>query len=359
MANDIGIYWQTHNDIKTAPESICRFLQSAQHGSIFQSPQWCMHTEENSDRYMIIAALRQARPVFASLIRKSWVPGTSSYFGSVQRGPVFDEIQLAIDIWHEYEMQLIQSGICAIEIHPYWERSQAHRLRRHLQNKGYVLSTQNISHTETLILDLSPPEEDLFYSLKSSRRNLIRKAIKIGIRVEPVQNSKEMTEFWQMYRDLCWRKGINYWSYKRFEKIRCFSVEYPDDCICLLGWLNGDLVGGNIILRHSKIVEVARGGGSTRINNSIPKTDLILWESIRWAKRRGATAYDFGGITPNAERGSPEWGINQFKLEFTQKHVSLLKPMEKIFNTKLFRLYNSLRKVKKAVLRHLPMRPPA
>jgi lipid II:glycine glycyltransferase (peptidoglycan interpeptide bridge formation enzyme) len=359
MAATDRICWQKYDELTTTPDHIDRFLTAARHGSIFQSPRWCLLMEEKPERYIAIAATRRGQPVFASLIRKTRVPGTSIYSGSVQRGPVFDDIELAIDIWKEYEAQLVRSGLCAIELHPFWERSEAQKLKSFLQSRGYVPSSQNISHTETLTIDLTPSEEDIFYSLKGSRRNLIRKAIKIGIQVRPVQNSEEMARFWLIYHDMCLKKGINFWSRKMFERIRRFSIEFPTESICLLGWLNGDLVGGDISLRHSHIAELTRGAGSIKIVNSIPKTDLILWESILWGKRVGATTYDLGGITPNPERGSPEWGVNRFKMEFTQTQVSLMEPMEKIFNESLYGIFSSLKRIKKALLRHLPLRLPA
>ncbi|RJQ68907.1 MAG: peptidoglycan bridge formation glycyltransferase FemA/FemB family protein [Desulfobacteraceae bacterium] len=359
MAALNSIQWQTYEDLQTTPEHIGRFLTSARHGSVFQNPQWYLHTQEKTNQYMIIAALRQDEPVFASLIRKSWVPGTGFHVGTVQRGPVFDDIEQAISLWGAYETQLSRSGLCAIEIQPFWERVQAQKLRSFLQSRGYMVSPQNTSHTETLTLDLRPAEENIFSNLKSSRRNLIRKSMKIGIQVKPVQNSTEMAMFWKMYRDMCRSKGINFRPAALFQGIQRFSSAFPENCACLLGWLNGDLVGGNIILRHSNIAEYARGSGSTRIANRTPKTDLILWESIRWAKRVGATTYDLGGITPNAEKGSPEWGINLFKKGFTSHQVSLLEPMEKIFNANSYGIFNSLKRIKKSLLKHLPIRLPA
>jgi peptidoglycan pentaglycine glycine transferase (the first glycine) len=350
--------WKRYEGLHHTPERIRRFLTAARHGSIFQNPQWHVQLGEKSQRYLVIAALHEGEPVFASLIRKTRVPGTSFFAGNAQRGPVFDNVSTAINLWDEYEAQLLECGICALGIQPFWNRIEAEQLRSFLQTRRYRLLSHGI-HTETLTLDLTPPEETIFNSLSSTRRRQIRKAIRIGIEVKPAGTSEEMEKFWQLYREMCLSKGINFAPLKRFEQIRLFSKQFPADCACLLGWLNGTLVGGNIILRHSRIAEYTHGSGSIRIARGVPKTDLIHWESIRWAKRVGSTLYDFGGFKPDAEKGSHLWGINRFKLEFTQNRVELLEPMEKVFNAGPYRIYAGLKRLKRMFLKYLPIRLPA
>jgi lipid II:glycine glycyltransferase (peptidoglycan interpeptide bridge formation enzyme) len=359
LASPENICWQRYENLQSIPVHVSRFLTSTRHGSTFQNPQWYLCTEDRTDRFMVLAALQRGEPVFASLVMRRWVPGTSFYAGIVPRGPVFDDLELALSIWDDYERQLTLCNLCSIEIHPFWERLQAGKLRSFLIRRGYAFMPENQYHTETLTLDLTPSEEAIFNGLKGSRRNLIRKAMKMGISVRPVRNSEEMRKFWEMYHQMCLNKEIGCWPRKRFESVRRYSQEFPSQCACLIGWLNGDLVGGNIILRHGDIAEVTRGGGSTRCSNGVPKTDLILWESILWAKRAGAKTYDFGGITPDAEKGTPEWGINRFKMEFTRNHVSLLEPMEKVFNANFYGIFSSLKRFKKMVLKRLPIRMPA
>ncbi len=346
--------WMIYNRLENTPKEVASFLSDSRHGSILQNPQWYLCTELRTERFLVVAAFSQQRPVFAALIRKSLIPGTSYFAASVQRGPVFEDVDLAISLWEGFEARLHQEGLCALEIHPFWERGQTERLRIFLQKRGYEPALNNRSHNKTVTLDLCRSEEEIFNSLKGSRRNMIRKAEKLGIRVKSVQSKEEMELFWKMYRDMCKSKGINYWSSESFERIWQFSMDHPGDCACFIGTLDDEIIGGHIALRHADVVEVTRGGASTSPIKGVPKTDLILWESILWAKKQGARIYDFGGITPDAEKGSPEWGINRFKYDFTDHEVHLFEPMEKIFNAKIYNVHSSLKKVKEVVLKYLP-----
>jgi lipid II:glycine glycyltransferase (peptidoglycan interpeptide bridge formation enzyme) len=351
-----GTYsWRKYEGLDNTPEYICRFLTRARHGSAFQNPRWHLLNEEKAERYITIAALQGGDPVFASLIRKTWVPGTRYFAGIVQRGPVFEDIQTAVGLWDVYESQLVQSGLCVIEIQPFWRREAARELKDHLEGRGYQYS-HNGGHTESLALDLTPSEEIIFSRLTSSRRRQIRKAVKIGIEVRSASNREEMEKFWELYRDMCQSKNIGFMPRKAFESIRRFSDQSPSDCACLLGWLNGELVGGNIVLRHSGIAEYTSGAGSIKINNGVPKTDLIHWESILWAKKQGAAVYDLGGFKSDAEEGSHIWGINRFKLEFTKNRIELLEPMQKVFNNPATRIFKVLKTMKRTVFKCFPLR---
>jgi len=354
MKSRDSVEWVKYRSLARIPDTVSYFLSNSAHGSILQNPKWYLQIANNPSRYMVVAALEGDHPVFAALVRKSHIPAMTYFIGSIERGPVFKDVDQAISLWEKFESLLHADGLRALEIHPFWERVEADRLNAYLLQRGYGHAVEKRSHTETVTIDLNPPEEQIFNSLKGSRRNMIRKALKLGISVETVKTKEKMERFWRMYRDMSRSKGLSYWPLTKFERIRRFSIDHPRDCVCLIGSLEGEIIGGHIALRHADVVEVTRGGASIRLNNGVPKTDLILWESILWAKRQGARVYDFGGITPNAEIGSPEWGVNRFKFDFSARRVLLFEPMEKIFNAKIYKMHASMKKVKKVVRQFLP-----
>jgi lipid II:glycine glycyltransferase (peptidoglycan interpeptide bridge formation enzyme) len=348
------VKWMTYNDLEDIPDGLTSFLIDSRHGSTLQHPKWYLYTQRKTERFFVIAAFDCDRPIFGALVQKSLIPGTPFFAASIERGPVFDDVRLAIALWADFEDRLNRECLCSLQIHPFWERDQAEQLQLFLENRGYVQSLNSLSHVETVTLDLCPSEEEIYNSMKGSRRNMIRKAEKLGVQVDIVKTQSEMKLFWKMYRDMCKAKGLNFWSMETFARVLLFSLDHPGDCVCLIGKLDGEIIGGHIALRHADVVEVTRGGASINPNKGVPKTDLILWESIRWAKRQGARIYDFGGITPGAQQGSPEWGINRFKYDFTSHRVQLFEPMEKVFKSNINNVHGSLKKVKKVVLKYLP-----
>ncbi len=350
----VSVQWQVFEDIHKVPERVNQYLRYSKHGSVFQYPPWHLFTSEKPERYKVIAAFEAEAPIFAAVVYMSPIPGLNAYKGSIDRGPVFEDEAHAISLWDDFEKQLKRWRLCSLEVHPFWQREETRKLRAQLERRGYIKYSSATCHTETLTISLNPTEEEIFKGLKGSR-NRIRKAMSMGIQVRGAQSIDEMKSFWHMYRDMCHSKELNCGPCRLFENVWRFSMAYPQDCICLLGWLDKTLIGGYIILRHGDVVEITRGGASTTVDPQVPKTDLIFWEAIRWAKQTGASVCDLGGITPDAEEGSPKWNVNRFKKKFSDHQVSLFEPMEKVFNQRLYGLHDVLKRIKKNVTQHLPV----
>lgn len=344
--------WYVFEDIHKVSTQVSDFLKHSSHGSILQYPAWNACISDKPERYKVIAALACGQPVFAASVYLSPIPGLHAFKGSIERGPVFDDEGVAIALWNAFETKLKRWRICSLEINPFWKREETLELRTYLESRGYIRCRSATCHTETLTIDLKPAEEEIFGNMKGSR-NRIRKAISMGIQVRSAQSKEEMQLFWQMFRDMCRLKGLNCSSSRLFENIWRFSMEHPADCTCLLGWLENTLIGGYIILRHGNVVEITRGGSSATADAQIPKTDLIFWEAIRWAKGIGAAICDLGGITPDAEQGSANWNVNRFKKKFSDQQISLFEPMIKVFNQRLYGLHDVLKRLKKNVTQHL------
>jgi len=348
----VNAQWILYDDLHKVPGPVAQYLKHSEHGSVFQYPPWALLTDEKPERYKVIACFAEGIPVFAALVYMSPIPGLHAYKGVIERGPVFEDERLAIDLWDAFEIQMRKLRLCSLEISPFWRREKIQSLRNHVGSHGFFRCPTAACHTETLIIDLKPSEEEIFKSMKGSR-NRIRKALSMGIQVRSAQDEGEVKVFWQMYRDMCQSKELHCGPYRQFEKMWRFSKRYPTDCAFLLGWLDNSLIGGYILLRHGDIVEITRGGASTTVDPTIPKTELIFWEAIRWAKQSGATICDLGGVTPDAEEGSAKWNINRFKKKFSDQQISLFEPMIKLFSPRLYGLHCALKRLKRSVAQKL------
>lgn len=347
--------WQVYQDAGETPPSVIDYLTESRHGSIFQSPPWTMATHPHPDRCIVAAAFHGHQPVFAALVEKSRLPGTGYFYGYIHRGPVFDDVDLAVGLWPKFEEIIRNEGICAATVQPFWEYRPVTPLIRHLMSEGYFISTKSRAHSQTLTIDLHRSIEEIFRdSLSSMRRGRIRKANKLGMTVRPAADEMEMATFWNMYHTMCQRKGIRSWPLERFKAVFNYSRRHPGLCTCLIAWLDGEIVGGIIVLRHGKTAEFTKGGSTSKKLPGVPKTELLHWQAIQWAKETGAAVYDFGGYTPNASKGSQEWGINKFKEGFTKRRVRLFEPMEKIYSPIPFQIFDSLREAKKRLSTIIP-----
>jgi lipid II:glycine glycyltransferase (peptidoglycan interpeptide bridge formation enzyme) len=123
-------------------------------------------------------------------------------------------------------------------------------------------------------------------------------------------------------------------------------------------WL-ADSAGGTILVaRHggeplaAALVIVYRDTAylpmipSSRPRSVIPASHLLVWEAMRWAKRRGCKTFDLGGYSLVARPGDSLWGINQFKRGFASvDHMSKAVAIhERVFSPAIVASAKTLRK---------------
>ena len=340
---------QTCSGLEALPDSVLKFLSSSSHGAMPQNPGWLSEVENRKDP-LVISLFEGDKCVFGAVVHKSSLLGTKYFVGIISRGPVFDNIDTAIEGWSKFEAELRERSCVAIMIQPYWERLRAQQLENFLEKSGYRLSNWTTAHDETLVIDLSHSEEDiLLNTIDSKRRNMIRKGRRMGIQVHKVTDSEQLHAFWQMHRTMCKKKGISGPKWENWKRIGAYSKTWPNDCTCMLQYLGGNLLGGAIFLRHGDRVVYTWGSSTMEKLPGTPKTELAIWEGIRWAKGIGVKQFDLGGIDTGAIERSAVWHVGQFKKKFSSQHVLLMRPAEKKIRPLIYYIHKSLQKVKRAI----------
>ena len=164
------------------------------------------------------------------------------------------------------------------------------------------------------LLDLTPTEEELLQNMKKRTRYSVRKAEKDGVKIETSYDPKDLDKFYQLYQETAVRQHFVPFSQKyiqrEFEilsaadKIRMFFAHYHNEIVA-----NAMIVftNGSGFYHH---------GASNRKYPTIPAAELLQWEAIREAKRRGLKLYNFWGIAPEDDPKHPWVGLSRFKKGF-------------------------------------------
>jgi hypothetical protein len=161
----------------------------------------------------------------------------------------------------------------------------------------------------TLIIDLSKPEEVLWKSVHSKHRNVIRNAIKKGVKIHYGAEYSEIAH--KLVKDTFKRSRLPFMGQDAFMKmitglgpfVRVFVAEFQGR------------VQGCAVLPFSNLSAYYVYGGSV----SLPLTgamNLLQWEAIRHFRELGVKHYDFCGVRINPEKGSKQQGLRRFKERF-------------------------------------------
>jgi predicted N-acyltransferase len=159
---------------------------------------------------------------------------------------------------------------------------------------------------ETYLIDLTQSEEQLWSNLKGECRNRVRKARKAGIETRIEEGPQFLDDFWAMSKEVFARSGIKPTFSREFLGTMWQNFSSAGN-ICILSAYHKGRRIGTLVLPHDDKVMYYWAGGSFGEFGELAPNNLMHWNAILEAKRRGLTYYDF-----ISTRGGP----GQFKKTF-------------------------------------------
>jgi len=166
----------------------------------------------------------------------------------------------------------------------------------------------------TFLIDLTQPEETLWNNVHSKHRNVIRNAVKKGVRV--VSGLEHLDTAYNMVEETFKRSSMPFMSRVAFtrmvkalgEQVRVFVADHQ-----------GTIQGAAVIPFSDFRAYYVYGG-----TNAEPLTgasNMLQWEAIKFFRGLGVKSYDFCGVRINPEKGSKQAGLMMFKERFGPRLV--------------------------------------
>jgi len=155
---------------------------------------------------------------------------------------------------------------------------------------------------QTVTLDISPNEDEMWMFIRGKARNMIKKATKDGIVTK--QGIHHLKEFYEMYSQRMLQKGVRIHSLAYFENI----VKYMENQTqFFIAKRDGETIGG-MLLVYGKDTGAYVFGGSL-VGRGTSPNQLLLWEMIQFSIKKGIKNLDLG----ESAAGS---GVYNFKVWF-------------------------------------------
>jgi lipid II:glycine glycyltransferase (peptidoglycan interpeptide bridge formation enzyme) len=219
-----------------------------------------------------------------------------------------------------------------------------------------VKAPHDMQPREVLMVDLSPSEEDLLQAMKPKTRYNIRLAKKRGVKVFATRERKYQTVFLNLIRQTAERKEITPHPRAYYEKM---LQTLPEEMWMLfVAEYEGEVLAANLLIIFETTATYLHGG-SSNAHRDMMAPYLLQWEQMKFAKARGCTLYDFGGIhlrdkgqgiSDNGKVNS--WGgITRFKMGFSPQTATTIFPgaYDIILNSRAYFLYKRLYYLKKSL----------
>lgn len=201
-----------------------------------------------------------------------------------------------------------------------------------------VKAPHDMQPRENFVIDITKTEEELLAAMKSKTRYNIRLAEKHDVKVFATREEKYREAFLALIESTAQRQHILPHPRSYYEKY--FSV-FPET-MCEL-WVaeyegpastredgsstrGGKILAANIVLFYGTTATYLHGGTSDE-HRDVMAPVLLQWSQIREAKKRGYSAYDFGGVCKGDrgqkmnDKGKPK---AEEKKSFITHHSSLI-----------------------------------
>jgi peptidoglycan pentaglycine glycine transferase (the first glycine) len=234
-------------------------------------------------------------------------------------------------------------GAIALIIEPDLPDAPDHAGR--IDHAGFVPGATSIQPRRTLLVDLTPDEEDVLAAMKSKTRYNIRLAARKGVTVR--QGSATDVETFNQLMSVTGarnRFGVHGAAYYR----AAFDLFAPHDQVALfLAEYQGEPLAGLMAFALGRTAWYFYGASSDTHRNLMAPY-AIQWAAMHWAKARGCTTYDLWGVpdedeetldTQFTERHEGLWGVYRFKRGFGGRLTRTVGAWDRVYHPVRYRLY--------------------
>jgi lipid II:glycine glycyltransferase (peptidoglycan interpeptide bridge formation enzyme) len=179
-----------------------------------------------------------------------------------------------------------------------------------LERQGWQFSASQVQFRNTVLLDLTPNEDELLARMKPKTRYNIRLAERKGVRVRQ-GTADDLGLLYRMYAETSVRDGfvIRGEDYYRAAWTTFLEAGMAEP---LIAEVEGEAVAAVVVVRFAGkayyLYGMSRGAHREKMPNA-----LLQWEAMRRAKAAGCRVYDLWGAPDTFNESDSLWGVYRFK----------------------------------------------
>jgi lipid II:glycine glycyltransferase (peptidoglycan interpeptide bridge formation enzyme) len=189
-----------------------------------------------------------------------------------------------------------------------------------LSDRGWHYSDEQIQFRNTVVIDLTPSEDELLSNMKQKTRYNIRLAKRKGVIIR-FGTISDFDMLYQMYLETSLRDDFVIREPAYYKKVwGIFSNNSPEDhisstlpsCEPIIAEVNGMPVAAVVIFRFAGTAYYMHGMSFPVHRNKMPNY-LLQWAAMRRSKEAGCERYDLWGAPEVFGERDPLWGVFRFK----------------------------------------------
>lgn len=216
------------------------------------------------------------------------------------------------------------------------------------KNLGLVLSPMHLHAEHTVMLDLTKSEDELMAEMRRQTRYEVRRATKLGIKVEYLTSKKAFNDFYDLQLETAKRQGF---IPSERKLILAQHDIFGDKARIYTASLDGKKLAQGLILMQ-KPEAIYHEAASTLDGRKYPGAYALQWQVMKDAKAMGIDRYNLFGIAPPNSPHHRYAGVTTFKTGFGGEQVAYLPAHDLVIKPLHYKLVHILEEARKK-RRHL------
>lgn len=185
-----------------------------------------------------------------------------------------------------------------------------------LTQRGWRLSSDQIQFRNTVMIDLSPSDDEILARMKQKTRYNIRLASKKGVTVRQ-GTIEDLSMLYRMYAETSIRDGFvirnqDYYSKVWSEFMHIKPSDFSPMAVPLIAEVDGEPVAA-VFVYHFSGRAYYFYGMSREVHREKMPNHLLQWEAMRYAKSMGCRQYDLWGAPDSFTEEDSMRGVYRFK----------------------------------------------
>lgn len=209
---------------------------------------------------------------------------------------------------------------------------------------GFRPSPQTIQPPRTVVLDITPNDDDILARMNQGTRRKIRQSLKNGILYRQA-DATDVSRFTGMMQTTGTRNafGVHEPDYYRM----AYELFVPHHAALFLAEHEGDPLAGVMVFAAGHSAQYLYGASSDMKRNLMGSYG-VQWAAIQWAKARGCHWYDLWGIPDEDEtrleaefetRSDGLWGVYGFKRGWGGRVIRSVGAWDRVYNPFIYAAY--------------------
>lgn len=218
------------------------------------------------------------------------------------------------------------------------EPSKEFRIKKY---ESRIKKSINLNPANTLVLDLTKPEEQILSEMKQKTRYNINLAKKKGVEIEVSSDVSKADVFYKIMKETSERDKFGAHPLEHYKKLLEILGEGGTMKVYLAKF-EGEYIAANIVSFFGNTTSYLHGASSNEYRN-VMAPYLLQWQAILDAKKMGFQYYDFWGIAPNDDPKHSWAGVTRFKKGFGGEQLDFPGTYDLVVSKVWYKIYKVVR----------------